>query len=156
MLGLGNVLLGDEGVGVHVAQRLEQMELPAGIEAIDGGTAPAAALAVAGKVARLIIVDAVDVKGRAGEVYRLTPEEVVQSGPGISLHEPSLERLQQTLGEWGWLPEELVILGVAPGSIRWGTELSAELAAKLEHIVQAVLDVASEPLREGAEHNDRQ
>ena len=139
MLGLGNLLLGDEGVGVHVVRRLVEMELPGGVEVIDGGTAPADALATAGQMDRLIIVDALDIEGQPGQVFRLTPDQVVQSSQSISLHELDLGRLIQTLRQWGALPYETVIVGVTPGSINWGTELSGELQAKLPQIVQAVL-----------------
>jgi len=140
VLGLGNLLLGDEGVGVHVARRLAQMKLPKRVEVMEAGTAPAPALATAGRFERLIIVDALDIEAEAGQVYRLTPDEVVQSSERISLHELDLGRLLETLREWERLPDEVVILAVAPGEIRWGTELSAELEAKLPEIVQAVLD----------------
>ena len=140
MLGLGNLLLGDEGVGVHVARRLADMEMPVGVQVVDGGTAPAPALATAGSFERLIIVDALDVGGGVGEVYYLTPDKVVQSSEGLSLHELDLGRLLQTLREWDRLPDEIVILGIAPGEIRWGTDLSAELEAELPQIVQVVLD----------------
>jgi hydrogenase maturation protease len=156
VLGLGNLLLGDEGVGVHVAQRLAEMELPAGVEVIDGGTAPVPALATAGQVDRLIIVDALDAEGEAGEVYRLAADQVVRSGPELSLHELNLDHLRQSMEEWGRPPGEMVILGVVPGSISWGTELSAELEAKLPQILQAVLNEARRPHEEGARNDDCQ
>jgi len=154
VLGLGNLLLGDEGAGVHVAQRLGELALPDHVQVMDAGTAPAPALAAADRFDRLIIVDALDVQAGAGEVYRLTVDQVVQSSRNVSLHELDLGRLLQTLEEWGRLPEEIVILGVTPGQIRWGTELSPELRAKLPQIVQAVATEACKPCEEGAKRDD--
>ena len=138
ILGVGNLLLKDEGIGVHVAQALQKTPLPDGVEVLDGGTSPDLPYLVEG-TNKLVVVDAVQAGGEPGAIYRLTPEDVAaRSETLISAHQMSLlENLRAMSLESG--PREVVIIGVEPKEIGWGLELSPELKEKLPQIVQAVL-----------------
>jgi hydrogenase maturation protease len=139
ILGVGNLLLSDEGVGVQVARRLEETALPAGVTAIDAGTLPIEALGSIENIEKLIIVDAVQAGGPPGAIYRLPVAAVGQTQARVSLHELPLA---MALNYWiaSGLPEDrIVIIGVQPASLEWGTDLSPAVAEQLEKIIEIVL-----------------
>lgn len=153
ILGVGNLLLSDEGVGVQVARRLEETALPAGVIAIDAGTLPIEALGSIADVEKLIIVDAVKAGGPPGAIYRLPVAAVGQTQAQVSLHELPLA---MALNYWiaAGLPEErIVIIGVQPAWLEWGTDLSPAVAEQLEKIIELVL---SEVISQGRKEHDSQ
>jgi len=140
ILGIGNLLLKDEGVGVHLVRALQKEGLPQGVEVIDGGTSPEAVYLAAG-CDKLIIVDAARGGGLPGKVYRLTLEDLKpdgRGGPLLSGHELDLFPCLLAL-EPEERPKEVVILGIEPKEIRWGLGLSPELEAELERLRREVL-----------------
>ncbi len=139
ILGVGNLLLGDEGVGVHVARRLAQVELPEGVEVIEAGTMPTEALGPVGDIARLVIVDAVAADGPPGAVYRLPVSVAANTDAELSLHEFTLA---EALAEWrlrGLEADRIVIIGVQPHKVEWSTELSPQVEANLPKIVDTAI-----------------
>jgi hydrogenase maturation protease len=153
ILGVGNLLLSDEGVGVQVARRLEEMTLPAGVTAIDAGTLPIEALGSLADIEKLIIVDAVKAGGPPGAIYRLPVSAVGQTQAQISLHELPLA---MALNYWNaaGLPEDrIVIIGVEPALLEWGTELSPTVAAVMDKIIELIL---AEVISQGREEHDSQ
>ncbi|MDO8568969.1 MAG: HyaD/HybD family hydrogenase maturation endopeptidase [Dehalococcoidales bacterium] len=138
VIGVGNLLLKDEGIGIHVAQALEKMDLPAGVRIIDGGTSPDV-LAYTGATEKLIIVDAARGGGAPGEVYRLSPADLASDSSSFSVHELGVEQSLKMMSLAGEKPKEVIIIAVEPKEIGWGTELSAELKLKLPQVVGIVL-----------------
>lgn len=139
IVGVGNLLLKDEGVGVHVVQELQRRHLPSNILVIDGGTSPDA-LAFVGQVDKLIIIDAVRGGGEAGTIYRLSPDDIDQSDRNpMSLHEWELMDSLKLSSYWTE-GTEVVIIGVEPAEMEWGLELSAEVEARIPRIIQVVLE----------------
>ena len=139
ILGVGNLLLGDEGVGVHVARRMAQVELPEGVEVIEAGTMPTEALGPVGDIAKLVIVDAVATDGPPGAVYRLPASVVANTDAELSLHEFTLA---EALADWrlqGLDPDRIVIIGVQPHKVEWSTELSSEVEANLPKIIDTAI-----------------
>jgi len=140
VLGVGNLVRGDDGVGVHVAQALLARGCPEGVTIVDGGTAPLDALAHVGPVDRLIIVDAADFGEEPGAVRVLTPDDVIPAkGDSVSLHDLDLLWALGVMRATGEEPAETTIIGVQPGSMDWSTDLSPAVAAGLEGIIEAVL-----------------
>ncbi len=129
VVGFGNLLLGDDGVGIHVVQALAGHDLPAGVELVDGGVASLEVLGSLRDAAKVVIVDALTGGGEPGNVYRLTPADLEPSSvaPGLSLHEFSLPQALALLEQTGPLPP-IVIFGVEPAAIETGLELSAPVA----------------------------
>jgi len=143
ILGIGNLLLGDEGVGVHVARRLAGVELPEGVEVIEGGTKPVESLGSVGDIAKLIIVDAVAGQGHPGAVYRLPASVVPDSKAQLSLHEFTLA---EALVDWnlqGLDETRIVIIGVGTQEVDWGTNLSPEVEASLPAVLETVIAEAA-------------
>jgi hydrogenase maturation protease len=138
VLGVGNLLLRDEGVGVHVAHALERVTLPQDVEVIDGGCSPH--LPIPDGVGKLIVVDAVRGGGEAGAIYRFRPQDVT-TAPGVmtSVHQIGLLEVLSMAGYAGAGPWDIVIIGVEPKEIDWGLELTPELEKKIPQLVELVL-----------------
>ncbi|MEJ5366775.1 MAG: HyaD/HybD family hydrogenase maturation endopeptidase [Bryobacteraceae bacterium] len=143
--GVGNILLGDEGLGVHAVRRLLEEGLPAGTDAVDAGTALGDLLAELGRYDRLILVDAVRGGGRAGDLYRL---EVRSSGDlrralsPLSLHEFGVADALEQARALGALPPRVVLLGMEPERIEPGIGLSPHVAAALPGLVRLIREEA--------------
>jgi hydrogenase maturation protease len=140
IIGVGNLLLKDEGIGIHVVQALEEMELPPDVQLIDGGTSPdLIAYTRAGD--KMVIVDAARAGGEPGAVYRFLPADLAAEKAALaSAHEMGVVENLALMSLAGNQPREIVIIGVEPAEIDWGTELSPILRRKFPKIVRAVLD----------------
>jgi len=137
VLGIGNVLLRDEGIGCHVAHALEEIPLP-DVKIIDGGTCPDL-LQFLEDTDKLIIVDAVKGGGPPGQIYRFHLEDItLEQKPFLSLHDMRLVDDLMLMQLWHNI-SEAVIIGVEPGEINWGLELSPELQGKMPQIIDAIL-----------------
>jgi hydrogenase maturation protease len=140
VIGVGNILLCDEGIGVHVVRELSRRGVPPGVEYLDGGVAGAALLNLIEGEDRVILVDAVAAPFPPGTVLRLTPDELAgPRAPSWSLHDFNLAdtlavmRLRETL-------PRMLILGVVPADIgTYRLELSDDLSALFAGIVEKVL-----------------
>lgn len=126
VLGLGNILLSDEGVGVRVVERLQaSYALPEDVEILDGGTAGMDLLdAIAGREV-LIVADAVRVDAPPGTVLRLEDDEVhAYFGARLTPHQLGLCDLLATLRLTDESPKRIVVVGIAPECLELGLELS--------------------------------
>ena len=140
VLGVGNVLLSDEGVGVHVANKLMEMDLPPGIEVVEGGTYGFGLINVVTEADRLIVVDAVKGGGPAGSIYRfdLKDAPTYPDMDKTSVHQISILeviRLSELVGQ----TPETTIIGVEPKSVAIGLQLSPVVEDRLTRIVELVL-----------------
>lgn len=140
--GFGNLLMSDDGVGIHVVRALaaHAHALPDGVELVDGGVSSLEVLGSLLDAARIIIVDALAGGGEPGAVYRLTPADLrtVPAAPGYSLHEFSLPQTIALLAATAQLPP-IVIYGVEPASLAMGLELSPPATAAARRVVDLVL-----------------
>lgn len=136
ILGIGNLLLADEGVGVHAAQALMKKELPEGVAVMDIGTAILEALPELERADRVIVIDAVLAGKEAGTVYRIAYDDCEKPERIASVHGFDLSRvLAMTSRET--LPC-VTVIGVEPARIGWSVELSPPVAGALETVLQAV------------------
>jgi len=138
VLGIGNVLMGDEGVGVAVVRALARRALPAGVECLDGGTGSFHLLEPIGRARRLILVDATSDGRPVGTVARLTPRFSSDYPRRLTAHDIGLKDLLDALYLLGD-PPQVVLFAV---SIRFpqplGLGLSAPLRSRLDGIVSTV------------------
>lgn len=148
VLGAGNELLKDEGVGVH-AIRILQAELPPSrtdIEVIDGGTYPDICHLVQG-ADKLVIVDAVKGGCAPGTIYRFNPDQMIaETGVTTSVHQMGLLESLKMMEFVGGKPKETVIIGIEPAEVDLGLELSRELQARMPKIIKSVLAEIGLPL----------
>ena len=141
--GVGNLLLKDEGIGVHIVHALQQINIPQGTKIIDGGTSPDLPYYLK-NTDKLVIIDAVKGGGKPGAVYRFHPHDVDAESEGmVSAHEIGLEQSLKMMRLTRSEPKEVVIIGIEPREIGWGTELSAELQQKIPKIINVVLNEIS-------------
>jgi hydrogenase maturation protease len=140
VLGLGNALLKDEGIGVHVIHALQHNPIPEGVEIVDGGTSPDI-IHLIEDAHKLIVVDAARGGGEPGTIYRLALDDITTQGElTLSTHDISLFyslRLMESLGN---SPKETVIIGVEPKEIDLGLELSPQLEQKVPSVIKVVLE----------------
>jgi len=141
VLGTGNELFRDEGVGVHAARILQAKLPPSGsdVEVIDGGTSPDIWSLIDG-ADKLIIVDAVRGGCEPGTIYRFTPQQIVADrGLVTSVHQMGILENLSLMELVGGKPRETVIVGVEPAELEPGLELSARLQERMPKIIQTVL-----------------
>ena len=142
ILGLGNPLLGDEGIGVRVVNELTKLELPDGVSAVEGGTAGLGLIGLMEGYQRVIIVDAADMGHPPGRVVRFTPSEAqfkTVEGP-LSPHQIGLGEVLTLATALEIVPTKLVIIGVQPGRIKAGVELSPKVERAIPQIIRLILD----------------
>ena len=147
ILGLGNILLKDEGVGVHIAQRLQELALADNVEVIDGGTASLDVLLLVPGIEKLVVIDALRADKEAGTIYkaRLKTEEqdrleqIFSGDSKISLHQTGLVDALTIAERMNCAPKEIAIIGIEPKKIDCGLELTDEVKQKIPEIINIVL-----------------
>jgi len=137
VLGVGNILLTDEGVGVRVVEALgERYRLPPEVELIDGGTCGMEFLEQLENLDALIVVDCVRCHQPPATPVLLTGEQVpVFFKTKLSPHQVGLCDVLASLELTGRAPRETVIVGMQPVSMELGMELSPEVAARLPELL---------------------
>jgi len=153
VLGLGNVLRRDEGLGIRALQRLqERYHVPAEVALVDGGTLGLELLAHLEGAKRLLVLDAALTDGPPGTLIRLAGEAVPAFlGMRSSPHEIGLADLLAVLRLRDVEPEEVVVLGMQPEVIELGWELSPTVNTRLDLLVDMAV---SELDRWGVVPND--
>lgn len=141
VLGIGNIVMGDDGVGVLVAQRIQQeYRFADNVEILDGGTLGLDLLPKLENVTNLIMIDAVETGQKAGTCIRLYGEELpIALETKVSPHQMGLKDLLAVSTLMGHTPHEMVLIGVQPGSIDMEIGLTAEVEAQFENLVSMVL-----------------
>jgi hydrogenase maturation protease len=141
VLGIGNLVMSDDGVGVKVVQRLQrEYRFPPCVEVMDGGTLGLDLLPNLEDIDRLIIIDAVETGRKAGTCIRLTGEELpIALETKLSPHQMGLKDLLAVSQLMGHSPREMVLIGVQPGSIEMDTELTHEVEAAVDVLLSNVL-----------------
>jgi hydrogenase maturation protease len=142
VLGIGNLVMTDDGIGVRVVQLIEERyRFPGQVTVLDGGTLGLDLLPRIEAVQRLLIVDAVDTGAPPGTLVRLTGAEIPQAlETRLSPHQMGLKDLLTVGPLLGHSPGETVLWGVQPESIQMALRLSASVAAQLEPMVEKVLE----------------
>lgn len=145
VLGIGNLLLRDEGVGVHLIQRLTERVHSPNVSLIDGGTTPDVLSLVDSNVDKLIIVDAAVVGDQPGTIYRFQVDDLDSAAPApVSLHEIGVVDSLKLMKAFGNRPKAVTILGIEPKVIDYGLELSPELEQTMPRLIELVLEEITE------------
>ncbi len=142
VLGIGNLVMSDDGVGVKVVQRLQrEHHFPPCVEIMDGGTLGLDLLPRLEGIERLIIVDAVETGEKPGTCVRLAGEELpIALETKLSPHQMGLKDLLAVAELMGHSPREMVLIGVQPGSIEMDTELTADVEATVDILISNILN----------------
>ncbi len=142
VLGLGNPLMADEGVGVSLIERLAERaaEYPA-VDFVDAGTGGLAVLHHIEGRHKAILIDCAYMDEPPGTIRRFTPDEARSTKvlAHQSLHELDLMRVIAMAHEFGQAPEEVIIFGIQPERVEPGQHLSPMLADRMDEYVAAIL-----------------
>jgi len=163
IVGIGNILLKDEGIGVHVVGQLQKQDLPGNVEVIDGGTAGLDILLSQKEPYKLVVIDAIRAGGEPGTIYKTRlnawhPQ--AQLGDGLktaiaktfgfdaatrtrqsqmSLHQVGLFDALRVAEKIKCAPEEVMVIGVEPSEISPGLELTTQVRQSVPRVVKEVL-----------------
>lgn len=140
VLGLGNLIHSDDGVGVHAARLLMQdHRVPDGVEVIEGGTAGLDLLAAIEDATHVLALDAVNTGTVAGTVTRFDLSELEPLPGSPSVHQLGFADLLEALRWLDKADKQMVLLGVQPEETGWGAALSPSVSAALPQLIQAAL-----------------
>ena len=141
ILGVGNLLLSDEGVGVHVANALMNMNLPPEVSVVEGGTDGFRLLNVITETDRLIVIDAVKGGAESGSIYRFDIDDVRNCPVGFktSVHQIGILEVIDLSELIGKRPHTTII-GIEPKSLEMGMELTPEIKFKIPRIIELIFD----------------
>lgn len=138
ILGVGNVLLSDEGAGVHTVNRLREEGLPGDVEAVDGGTAGLELAYLLEGVSKLVIVDCMDAGAEPGSIFRISPDDIYgKMVDKISFHDLGLVEVLTMALSMDKLPET-VIFGIQPARIDWGFGLSPAVEQQMPYFMSLI------------------
>jgi len=145
ILGIGNILLKDEGVGVHVAQQLYKYDLPDNVEVTDGGTTALDILLSQESLHKLVVIDAIRAGKKPGTIVKLKIRNLkfeipVDGQSQLSLHQLDLLDAIAVAKKMDTLPEEIVVIGVEPAEIDLGLELTDKVAQSIPQVIEQVLE----------------
>jgi hydrogenase maturation protease len=153
VLGMGNLLRRDEGVGIRALQRLEELYvLPPTVRLVDGGTLGLELLSYLEDTERALVLDATLSDEGPGTLVQISGDDVpAYFGMRTSPHEIALPDLLAVARLRGVASPELVLVGIHPASIELGWELSDTVAGRLDDMVASAVavlhqwDIAVEP-----------
>lgn len=142
IVGIGNVLMGDDGLGPYTIKVLEsRYEFPSCIELEDGGTPGLDFMPYLAGARSLIVLDTVSSSGEPGTLKVYRDQEIIGSAPPprLSPHQPGLREALMAAELTDSSPDEIVLLGVVPLTLEQGTTLSDPVQAAVEDLVAAVV-----------------
>jgi hydrogenase maturation protease len=142
VLGLGNVLQGDDALGPYVAELLScTYDFPPGVTVLDAGTPGLDLTPYIAGLDVLIVVDAVRATASPGELRSYRRDELLEKPPPqrLSPHDPGLKECLLSLELIGQSPPEVLLVGVIPASVETAVSLSRPVRDGLPAVVQAVL-----------------
>jgi hydrogenase maturation protease len=147
VLGVGNLLMSDDGLGVHAVRHLLK-DPPEGIEIYDAGTAALTALDLADGADRLLMIDAIQAKQPPGTLMSFNGF-TAQAAPGMpSLHAMGLATAMQLLPEER-RPDSFTVIGAEPESLAYGMNLSDTLRKTLPELLRQTKQVLNQWICEG-------
>ncbi len=147
VMGVGNILLKDEGFGVKLLYLLKaKYDFPENVVLIDGGTAGIFLSPEIDYLDKLLIVDVVKAKGEPGEIKIYEKEDffIDRLPLKLSPHQLGLQEVLLLNEIKGTCPEDVKLIGIVPKSIETGTGLTPELEEKLPEVEKKVLEILKE------------
>ncbi|WP_455277945.1 hydrogenase maturation protease [[Eubacterium] cellulosolvens] len=147
VVGVGNLLKYDDGLGIHVIEKLKKMKLPDNVEIMDLGISGMDILHHSENFDRIIFIDAIKVGKSPGTVYRIKPRDVEVGDDSLrdmiymSMHEIDLEKVIGLGRKLGQMPDNVVIIGCEPKETnKMKIGLTKEVETAIPDIVQLVLE----------------
>lgn len=141
ILGVGNLLLGDDGFGVHLINSLKGTALPGNVELLEAGTVSHQLIPLLHEIDHLIVIDVVEAGDIPGSLFRFSPDDMnFPVEQKASLHQISLIDVLHMAALTGTKPRT-VIIGVQPKDVSsWSMELSDELMAVIPRVKELIFE----------------
>ncbi len=148
VLGIGNILMQDDGVGVRLLEAVRQAKVwPEEVEFVDGGVGGLNLMGVLESARRLIVFDAADMQLPVGQYRIVTASQLADQTIGrISLHEMPLVQTLALCRQFSTAPEDVTILAIQPAQVDYGKGLSAALEREFDRLIQAAVALVEEKL----------
>ncbi|HEY6967967.1 MAG TPA: HyaD/HybD family hydrogenase maturation endopeptidase [Candidatus Angelobacter sp.] len=141
VLGLGNLIRRDDGVGVHAIHQLfRDHRIPESVELLDGGTLGLQLLPAIQDATHLLAIDAINNGARPGTIFRFDISEIEPLPGTPSVHQIGFSDLLAALRLLERFPEKMILLGVQPAETGWGDTLSSTVQAALPELIEAAID----------------
>jgi len=146
ILGIGNLLMGDEGVGIHVLNTLkDSYTFSPDINFIDGGTIGIDLIPYFEECKKMIIIDAVDSQEEPGFVVTLKNEEIhYRFNTKLSLHHAGLSDVLSIIKLQEIEAPDMMLIGIQPEKVEMGIELSDTVNSQMEQVKKIILDKLTE------------
>lgn len=140
ILGLGNPLRGDDGIGPAVIEALRQVELPPEVELMDGGTAGLGLLTAISGRQHLLVVDAAEMGRPPGTVVVFRPEAVSleKAASALSPHQLGFAEVLEVAGRLALAPQRIKVFAVQPDRLDWEQGLSPAVQNSLSQVFAAI------------------
>lgn len=135
VLGIGNILMGDEGIGVHVVNAVEKTDLPQGVECLDGGTGSFLLLGPMQNAEKVILIDATIDGADAGTVRRLRPKYSADYPRTLTAHDIGLKDLLDAFYLLGRQAPEVTLFAISIAALQ---DMKMELSPQLESVVPQI------------------
>jgi len=139
VVGVGNIIRSDDGLGVHALRRLQtDPRVPQDVVFVDGGTLGLELVNYVSEASRLLLLDSVNTGEIPGTLIRMNGDDLWEPG-GISAHQLGVADLIATLSLACEKPPAIMLLGVQPASTDWGTSLTGRVEAALGPLVEMAI-----------------
>ena len=149
VLGIGNILMQDDGVGVRLMEAVRDgSPWPADVEFIDGGAGGLNLLTIIEEAQRLIVFDAADMSLPPGEFRIITPEQIAQEDTSgrLSLHETSFVETLELCRQHTKSPQDVTILAIQPAIADYGRGLSPALQTAFPKLLTAGISLVQQKI----------
>lgn len=138
VIGIGNILLRDDGIGIHIINELQKEKLKYDIDLIDGGTSTLDLLGYFVENDKIIIVDSLKGGHPPGTIYKITPEELGSYiKANSSLHDVQVLDIVKQANFMGYFPK-VIIIGIEPEEIFYDMDLSETLNNEIPNIINII------------------
>ena len=138
VIGIGNILLRDDGVGIHVVEQLQKKYVGEKVTFVDGGTCIFDLVDIFIKHKRIIVIDALQGGHAPGTIYKIPAEELKDYiKANTSLHDVQILDILQDVKWMGYDPS-VIIMGIEPKEVTYGLELSEEIKEQIPQLIQWV------------------
>ncbi|MBK6795749.1 MAG: HyaD/HybD family hydrogenase maturation endopeptidase [Acidobacteria bacterium] len=144
ILGIGNILMGDEGVGVRVVEEIQKAKLPVNVTCLDGGTGSFLLLDPMQSAGKVILIDATVDGAPAGTLRRLQPRFSSDYPRTLTAHDIGLKDLLDTFYLLGNQPEVVLYAVSIPPLHEMGLDLTPQVASRIPEIARQILAEVNE------------
>lgn len=138
ILGIGNILLKDDGIGVHIVKKLEEEVLPSTIELVDGGTSTLDTLGYFLEYEKVIVIDSLKAGYEPGTIYKIKPEDIKNyKKENLSIHDVQILDVVKIANMYNKNPN-VTIFGIEPEEINFDTEMTDCMKMKIPEVIKLI------------------